>query len=387
MKLIVKAVHFLRFIFLSASYFLCSLFYPFFRLFKNDIWLISEINYDARDNGYALFRYLRKSFPKIKCYYIIDKTNPYYLKISSIGKTIKPHSIKHFFIFCVSRYKISTIVHGCEPRGLYRLFLKIHPTGKNIALKHGIFKNLHPNYFKESAHLDLICAAAESEYKFILKNFHYKEENVAHTGLARFDFLTDNSKKENSILIMPTWRRWLSNLSESEFLISDFYKNWYAFLNSQVFVNAIKNKDIKVYFFVHPLLVKYQHLFSEVKNVVFLSNKSGNDLQEYLNKCKLLITDYSSVFFDFAYLRKAILFFQFDEKKFNNEHYEKGYFDYRKDGFGYVCENLDTLILKFDELQKNKFKNPDCYLSRINEFFTLSTNNNCKRIVDAILKV
>ena len=118
-----------------------------------------------------------------------------------------------------------------------------------------------------------------------------------------------------------------------------------------------------------------------------MSSTNGVDLQEYINKCKLLITDYSSVFFDFAYLEKPILFYQFDEEQFNKQHYEKGYFDYKRDGFGYVCDNEQLLNEKISLLINSNFSNEPIFIERRNNFFTLSNNENCKRIVDKILEL
>ena len=49
-----------------------------------------------------------------------------------------------------------------------------------------------------------------------------------------------------------------------------------------------------------------------------------------------MLTDYSSVAFDFAYLRKPIVYAHFDKEAFfSGEHsYTAGYFDYERDGFG-----------------------------------------------------
>ena len=37
-----------------------------------DIWLISERGFDARDNGFVFYKYLRTKHPEINSYYIID---------------------------------------------------------------------------------------------------------------------------------------------------------------------------------------------------------------------------------------------------------------------------------------------------------------------------
>ncbi|MFR6589327.1 MAG: hypothetical protein ACLURV_03080 [Gallintestinimicrobium sp.] len=36
--------------------------------------------------------------------------------------------------------------------------------------------------------------------------------------------------------------------------------------------------------------------------------------------------------FDVAFLRKPVVYYQFDEEEFRKYHYQKGYFDFRRDG-------------------------------------------------------
>jgi len=60
----------------------------------------------------------------------------------------------------------------------------------------------------------------------------------------------------------------------------------------------------------------------------------------------LLITDYSNLFFDFAYLKKPIIYTQFDYEEYRKTQYKKGYFDYTIHGFGPVCYNLECTITK-----------------------------------------
>lgn len=48
-----------------------------------------------------------------------------------------------------------------------------------------------------------------------------------------------------------------------------------------------------------------------------------------------MVTDYSSVAFDFAYMKKSLVYAQFDrEAFFEGQTYDEGYFNYETDGFG-----------------------------------------------------
>ena len=369
--------------------FFCSFPIAFILYGCKKYWLISEVDFDARDNGIHFFEYLNKNHKEINCVYLISKKNPNFETVKQIGKTVRPHSYKHLLIFIAARAKISTAVHGCSPSSYITLFLlKHHCTGKNIALKHGIFKNLHPNYFKKNAHLDLICCGAKPEFEFIKKEFGYSEGVAQYTGLARFDKL-HNTEVEKEIFIMPTWRRWLDEVKDLDtFVKSEYYQSWFGLLSSKDFVELIHNNNLKVCFYVHPKLNRFLDAFSSVGNhVTFLNSLNGDSVQEHLMKASIMITDYSSVFFDFAYMKKPAIYFQFDEDKYYKSHYIKAYFDYRDNGFGEVCTKADEVIDELKDITNNNLSISNKYLKRCENFFTICDCNNCERIYNSISKL
>lgn len=352
-------------------------------------WIISEVDFDARDNGIIFFEYLNNNHKDINSIYLIDKRNPGYSTAKKIGKTIKPHSYKHMLVFIAAKAKISTAVHGCSPNSYVTLFLlKHHCTGFNISLKHGITKNLHPNYFKENAHLDLICCGAKPEYEFINSEFKYEEGVAQYTGFARFDRLHYFAPKKE-IFIMPTWRRWLDEVNDvNDFINSDYYLNWFNLLNSEFLKKLKAESGCDICFYVHPKLNKYLNKFSTKNDTVKIFNsKDGDSILKHLQEASLLITDFSSVFFDFAYMKKPAIYFQFDENRYYESHYIKAYFDYRQNGFGKVCTKVQDV---FDEISyniENNFIIRKQYLKRCEEYFPLCDSNNCERIYCAILKL
>ena len=110
------------------------------------------------------------------------------------------------------------------------------------------------------------------------------------------------------------------------------------------------------------------------------------DYNKIFRESKLLITDYSSVLFDFAYLKKPEIYFQFDKEDYFKLNYGIGNFSYEKNGFGDIVENIDDLIEKIEYYIKNDFKIENKYLKRINNTFMYFDKNNCKRIIDATYK-
>ena len=103
----------------------------------------------------------------------------------------------------------------------------------------------------------------------------------------------------------------------------------------------------------------------------------------------LVVTDYSSVVFDFAYLRKPVLYFQADKEEFfgGMHTYDKGYFDYEKDGFGEVAYTVDNLIQLMQQYMQLDCTLKDEYAQRIEDTFPYSDTNNSKRVFDEIFQL
>ena len=115
--------------------------------------------------------------------------------------------------------------------------------------------------------------------------------------------------------------------------------------------------------------------------VKILSNEVS--YKNVLSECSLMITDYSSVAFDFAFLRKPILYYQFETL----DHYKKGYFDYKSDGFGEVVVFEDELIRKVSYYLSTDCQLENEYRDRIENFFNFDESKCCERVYEEILKM
>lgn len=82
-----------------------------------------------------------------------------------------------------------------------------------------------------------------------------------------------------------------------------------------------------------------------------------------------------------------MIYFQFDEDTFYDEHYHKGYFDYRRDGFGDVCISIEEVINSLNDIVNNNYVMNDTYLNRTSRFFTLEKNKNCERVYQRIIDI
>ena len=66
---------------------------------KKEVWLVCERGTDARDNGYHIFRYLRKEHPGIDAWYVISRSSPDLAKITELGNIAFRGSLNHWLLY------------------------------------------------------------------------------------------------------------------------------------------------------------------------------------------------------------------------------------------------------------------------------------------------
>lgn len=384
MDRIIRYIRYLKELVLYIVTLPASLFYNRNR----EVFLVSERGTDARDNGYHFFKYLKEKHPELEVYYVINRASPDYKKVVELGDVIQWKSFKHRFLFIGAKYKISTHIMGYSPDiDFYNKLNEFFPlVGKKIFLQHGIIKDDLPQLYQEKTKVDLFVCGAQPEYDFIKSTFHYKNGEVRYTGLARYDALNDYYTQKQ-ILIMPTWRMWFNNKTDENISRSTYVKVWNDLLSSQRLLCELRKNNITLIFYPHYEMQKHIDLFKCNDDSIIIADFASYDVQDLLKKSKLLITDYSSVFFDFAYMGKPCLYFQFDREHFEKNHYKKGYFDYDKDGFGKVVCETDALIDEIIRIVEDDFHMDMKYKNNVNRFFRIRDNNNCERIFTEIRRL
>lgn len=357
-----------------------------------DMWLLCEYGLEARDNAWWLFKYIRENHPDKDVVYAIDPKAEDSKKVAALGKTIPYGTFKHWVYYLASEVNISTHKGG-KPNAAVCYLLEVYGIIKNkrVFLQHGITKDKAPLFYYENTKMRLFICGAKPEYDFVLENFGYPEENVAYTGFSRFDSLLDGTPAEKMILVAPTWRTWLYKVSSDPYSnkikgveSSDYFKSWLGFLGSKELEKKLEEKGYKIVFFPHRNMTSvFEKVRIDNRNVV-VTDWTQEDLQVLMKKAKLMITDYSSTAMDFAYMKKPVLYYQFDYEKYRAEQFEQGYFNYEENGFGPVCHSESELMEKLEALLETDCKEPEKYEERCREFFPVCDNNNCRRIFEAI---
>ena len=265
---------------------------------------------------------------------------------------------------------------------------------KYIFLQHGIISNEMTGWLnKNSLPFDMFITSTNREYHSIVDNpkYGYDQSVVKLTGLARYDNLINDGKKYHSILIAPTWRAYLApqikpgeqeRLYNPSFVHSSYYKFYNRLFNDEEFIDTLKSYNYKIKFFLHYSLKNQLKDFKLNEYVQIIENP---DYQYEFNHNDLLITDYSSIYYDFAYLKKPLIYNHFDKEEFYKSHIlNKGYFDFEKDGFGKVTYDYDSLKEEIINMIKNDCKNSSKYIKRMEAMFKYTDHNNCQRIYNQI---
>ena len=352
------------------------------------VWIITERPDQARDNGYCFFKYLKEYHPEQRAYYIIDKKSKDYKKVSPFGNVIQFDSCKHYFYYCLSPVHISAHVGGCNPSDnpFVKRVKKIIGY-RDVFLPHGVSYGISEFCLEKYAKIDLFICSGKQEYDNVLANYGYTKDQVAYTGFPRLDGWHNIKTNPKQILLMPTWRLYLAQAPETVFENTEYYKAYQNLIDNHVLHDFLESNELKMIFYLHHNMQKYAESYhTSCSNIEVVYDDEMYDIQELLKESALLITDYSSVHFDFAYMGKPVLYYQFDKEEFWNKQYEQSGFDVSKDGFGPVAYDLKQLLRDLEHVYCEGFRLQGEYERRMKQFYELRDDKNCERVYQEIVK-
>lgn len=363
-----------------------------FKIFVKNTWLVCEDRYEARDNGYWIYKYIREHHKERIVHFAIDKKSPDYAKIKELGYVVQYNSMMHWFWYILSSCNISSQASGRPENGIAKYLEKwgIVRT-KFCFLQHGIIINDLKWLYAKRNKIDWFLTSAKPECEFIQNTFGYQQDQVKLLGLPRFDNLHNYITDADEILFMPTWRTWIKSpdctvmksagvLKKENFKESSYYHIINSFIHNPKLLELLKKYNKHLVFYPHRNMQSFIEKFKVDDERIIVADRSHYDVQFLLKKCSTLITDYSSVFMDVVYMQKPVLFFQFDEQKFRSGQYNEGYFDYHQNPYSLWANTEEQLL---DNLEK-LLKNPKIIDYNIKDLFPLYDTNNCKRVYESV---
>lgn len=265
---------------------------------------------------------------------------------------------------------------------LKRLGCDINVEGNLLSTKNEI----HEQYRNDSRRYNYMISPSKFCTEKLMSAFDIKDKNIMiEKGYPRNDFIVNHTKKDverikkelkipsnkKIILYAPTFR---DNQHDSN--------TGYTYKTELDFDNLKKKleKDYVILFRVH-YLVASKFNFDKYKG--FIYNVSDlDDVNELYIISDLLITDYSSVFFDYSILKRPMIFYMYDLDEYKNNLRD----------FYFGLEELPGPIIKDEKQLLKEIKKTEHFIyttkyKKFNNKFTyLDDGKSSKRVLEEIIK-
>lgn len=357
-----------------------------------NFWLFADSFSRADDNAEHLYRHLQRFYPEQKAYFAISKASKDYERLKKAGfKLVSPTNLRFLWLLKCADKVISSHID----RYIFGAFgAKTLQAKDFVFLQHGVLGNDVSSWLN-ARKIDLFITSTRAEFNSIagLSRYKFSTKETALTGLPRHDSLLVRAKMaknaKRQILIMPTWRKHLAGAFSKKLghrrFNKDFYQSAYfralsEFLKSDELHELCEKYDYTAVFCPHPNAREY----FKADLPPHIKIAADDDLQGLFVEAFAMITDFSSVAFEMAYLGKSVLYYHFDEAEFFATQWQRGYFDYEKMGFGAVARNANELIAALRTLLENDCRPSKKYQKNIDNTFAFKDGKCCERVYRAI---
>ncbi|TDM12402.1 CDP-glycerol glycerophosphotransferase family protein [Macrococcus lamae] len=369
---------------------------PHMPIFNQSVVFESFSGKSFSDNPKAIYEYMLSEYPDYKFYWVFD--HPEQVTISGNAKKVKRFSMTYYFIYATSKYWVSNARlskflikrkeqiylqtwHGTP---LKKLGLDI----EDVKMPNTTTIEYRLRFLQESDRWDYLISPNQYSTKIFQRAFGVNREIIIETGYPRNDRLITSQNNLNKIndikrrlnlplnkkivMYAPTWRD------------DDFVKLGTYQFKLQLDLNLLKEhlgSDT-------ILLMRMHYLISNNLNIEAYSGfaydvSSYEDITDLYLISDVLITDYSSVFFDYSILKRPQLFFSYDLEKYKND-LRGFYINYIKEIPGPLVENSTDLLRLLEHLEDIE----KIYKDKINDFHLLfnqlEDGSSTKRVVNCV---
>jgi glycosyltransferase involved in cell wall biosynthesis/CDP-glycerol glycerophosphotransferase (TagB/SpsB family) len=375
---------------------------PIRRRYAN-AWVVMDRIHDADDNGERLFEHLRAKRPDINAWFVLERASADWARLASTqaGRLVAHGSLAWKLLLLNAAWLASSHADLAVVRPPQITRIAPYPGWKVAFLQHGVIKDDLSRWLNDRE-LDLFVTSTQAEWRSVAGDgtpYAFGEKEVVETGLPRFDRLIQIGRQtprsaRDLVLVAPTWRSWLSRPLpagsqrrdvDDPFWDSTYLRTWLTLLHSEAIGAAVRDRGWRLGFMPHPNLQRILPALELPAGVEALAFE-GTDVQRLYARCALLVTDYSSVVFNTAYLDRPAVYFQFDrDEVLGGGHVgRRGYFDYERDGFGPVADDLEAAEAAIVATIRDGARPAPEYQARIDATFPSRDGGACARVVEAM---
>ncbi len=358
------------------------------------IWTYNDKSYKAGDNAEYAMRYAVAQDDGIEKVYFINPATKDGARLKKEGYTVLDPSTIEGKLYALH----ADVVHMTHVPAFLKLglgpslitYFRDLLDAKVVRMYHGYPITTSASYAQISD--DCIGVVIGSEYErdlYTNKDNGYAMDQVIDSGMPRYDDLIDDSRHQ--ILFAPTWRPSLTGKSlgggvtahNPHFKDSEYFKLYNRVMNDPRVLNAARENGYKIKMFLHPTLSAQTVDFEPNDVVEALSCTEDIDYVTIMRQSDLMVTDYSSVQYDFAYMRKPVVYYHDPALPY----WRVVDFDYAEIGFGEICTSSDELADMLVNYMENDCRMKDKYVKRVQEFFVHDDQEAGKRLYEADLAI
>lgn len=370
---------------------------PWVRRRYRDAWVLVDRDIGADDSAEHLYRYLRAQRPELNIWYLLHPDSSDWGRLHEEGFKLMPPGLERRLLALNCRHVISS--HTGMEFGLDRALHGDWMRWRYTFLQHGtIYNDL--SHWLGPCDFDRFITSSPAEHQSIVADdtpYPYTDREVRCTGLPRHDRLLRYAAAADEfkyLLIMPTWRAGLVDdrtpapSRASQFAKSQYARIWRDLLNREELRRIATQAGWRIAFMPHANTCQFMEAFELPPHVELVNTHIGS-MQTTLAGATAFVTDYTSVAFDMALLRRPVFYLQFDRDDFFNggHNWRRGYFDYEHDGFGPVSQSVDELLEQLASHVARGASVGSIYLERMQSSMPLTDGKACERVLRSVAEI
>ena len=359
-------------------------------------WIVFESFMGRNCSGQPkyIYQYLQKHYPgKYKCIWVVDRRG---VKIPGKYKKCKRFGIRYFYYMNRSKY---WVINMRQPLSVpKRDDTIILSTWHGTPLKRLVFDmdDVHsatPQYknivYRQTREWDYLLSDNPFSTEKFQSCFLFDKKKILEAGYPANDPLYAEDKEEYAakikkklgipedkkvILYAPTWR-------DDNF----FEAGQYGF-DLDLDLNRLQKEfgdEYVVLLRLHYFVVEKMDLSKYGDFTV--NGCDYDDITDLYLVSDILMTDYSSVFFDYANLERPILFFTYDIDKYRDV-LRGFYLDMEEDLPGPLLLTNDDVVDAIKNIDRIKEQYKDRYKEFYDRFCCIDDGNAAKRVVEAVFE-
>lgn len=342
------------------------------------------------DNSKYLFEYVTNNYPEIKAIWLTKGKSTLEIIQKKGYKVYKTHSFKgYYYSIKASISFVSTSFNDINHYVFTGIYINLWhgiPLKKIVyddkltnsidynSLQKKFSRMLFPFiYLPED--FNYIIASSKDETKNLATAFKKNIKDILITGLPRNDVFDQNKRSMKKVIYMPTHR------NEGELDIATMFLDDLDTINKN-FISLNLELYIKLHYY-HMKNIDLQNY----SNIFIIKDEDiEQDIYSVINDFDLLITDYSSIYFDFLLTDRPIIFTPFDYEEYLSKDREL-YYNYDEVTPGPKCKNWNEVLEWIENFKKDSTLYAKERKIVKDRFHKYQDGKSCERVYNEILKL